>query len=142
MYHSVILLSDIKIPPKQYRVVLMRMLLSLRSCCSGAYMLLLCTKLATYDCGFYHQMAGSMSVGNMILSSSRLLRVSSAKAILTLQMVIHSLHTVMWWLYWLCSVFVSMVTVTVSIQCFYGYCYCIYCSVCSGHGFSCVCVGG
>ena len=67
-----------------------------------------------------------MSVGNMILSSSRLLRVSSAKAILTLQTVIHSLHTVMWWLY--CSVFVSMVTVTVSIYsvCFYGYCYCLY----------------
>lgn len=71
-----------------------------------------------------------MSVGNMILSSSRLPRVSSAKAILTLQTVIHSLHTVMWWLYWLCSVFVSMVTVL------------YLCSVCSGHGFSCVCVGG
>ena len=63
----------------------------------------------------------------MILSSSRLLRVSSAKAILTLQTVIHSLHTVMWWLYWLCSVFVSMVTVmALQCVCFYGYCYCIY----------------
>ena len=75
-----------------------------------------------------------MSIENTISSSSRLLRASSAKAILTLQMVMYSLSTS-----YNSAVFVSMVTVTVSQQClllwllllylcsvcFYGYCYCI-----------------
>ena len=59
-----------------------------------------------------------MSIENTISSSSRLLRASSAKAILTLQMVMYSLSTG-----YNSAVFIAMVTVTVSLQC--GYCYCI-----------------
>ena len=69
-----------------------------------------------------------MSVGNTISSSSRLLRASSAKAILTLQMVmcmltIHyhvSLQCLFLWLLllYLCSYYCYCIY-------YHGYCYCI-----------------
>ena len=39
--------------------------------------------------------------------------------------------------------FVAMVTVTIAMQCLLLWLLLLYlCSVCSGHGFPCVCVGG